>query len=691
MRNWWLAILVFVAAATTGSAAEFNTKARLVLSHTTAQPGQTVTAGLHLQMAPQWHTYWVNGGDSGMPTKIKWTLPEFISAQPIQWPVPEKYTNAAGDVVLTTYVYHDEVVLLIPLAIASNAPAGPVELKGSVSWLECLESCFPGKAEVAVRLTVGQSAVESGDKPLIERYRGKLPDQQDRGAKAWWAGPAQEDQRSFILEWSSTAKEVDFYPFPNTDFEVLGGTEIVPTEAGKVAVRKTIRRFGDTWPKGFAGVVVDNPESPERTGSEIKVELEEGRSGATGTTTVTPLEFKKLLPMLGFAFLGGLILNIMPCVLPVIALKVFGFVSQSQESPARVRKLGLIYGLGVLVSFLALAILVVLVQQAGKAASWGMQFQNLSFTIGMTILLFVVALNLFGLFEVTLSGSAMGAATQLAAKEGAGGAFFNGVLATLLATPCTAPFLGAALAFAFVQPAHIIVAVLLTVGLGLAFPYVLLSFQPRLMKFLPKPGAWMEKFKVAMGFPMLASAFWLFTIVTGQMKEQQAFWFGIFLVTLAFSLWVWGQFVQRGTRRKWLAVLVSIGALALVSTQTFGSDATIVWQPWSRDAVEKARAAGRPVLVDFTAKWCATCQVNKRTSIEIDRVRAKLKEINAVALRADYTGYDEKISEEIQRFNRRAIPLVVVFPKDPAREPIVLPEGYLTPNMVLNALTEAAK
>src|SRR5439155_6610104 len=216
-----------------------------------------------------------------------------------------------------------------------------------------------------------------------------------------------------------------------------------------------------------------------------------------------PTESKPLALVLVFAFLGGLILNVMPCVLPVIALKILGFVQQSQASPARVRKLGLIYGAGVLVSFLALAGVVIGVQQAGRAASWGMQFQNPKFLIAMTVLVTLVALNLFGVFEVLLGGSALSAAAELASQEGNAGAFFNGVLATALATPCTAPFLGVALGFAFAQSAAIIVLMFLTIGLGLALPYVLLSFAPGLLKFLPKPGAWMEKFKVAMGFPML--------------------------------------------------------------------------------------------------------------------------------------------------------------------------------------------
>jgi len=417
-----------------------------------------------------------------------------------------------------------------------------------------------------------------------------------------------------------------------------------------------------------------------------------------------------LLGKLGLAFLGGLILNIMPCVLPVIALKILGFVQQSQQSPGRVRKLGLIYALGVLWSFLILAGLVIGVQQAGRAASWGMQFQNPQFVIVMTTLVTLVALNLFGIFEVTLGGAAMGAAGNLAAKEGSSGAFFNGVLATALATPCTAPYLAVALGWALAQPPKIIVLMFLVMGLGLAAPYVVLSWFPQFLKVLPKPGLWMEKFKIAMGFPMLATALWLLTLTTPHFGKTGPLFVGLFLVAVAFAGWVWGEFVQRGTKRKGLAIVISLAVLAagyswgLESELHWRSPAklasgngTIInkpgdieWQPWSAAGVEKAREEGRPVLVDFTADWCVTCQANKRTSLEIPSVRAKLKEINAVAFLGDYTLEDAAITAELRSFDRAGVPLVLVYPKDAKQPPMVLP-ALLTPGIVLEALEQAAR
>jgi thiol:disulfide interchange protein DsbD len=413
--------------------------------------------------------------------------------------------------------------------------------------------------------------------------------------------------------------------------------------------------------------------------------------------------------MLLYAFIGGLILNIMPCVLPVIALKILGFVSEARSEPRRVRNLGLIYALGVLVSFLALAAMVIGVKAAGHHAGWGMQFGSPVFIVCLTTLVTLVALNLFGVFEVTLGGRALNTAGELASKHGAPGAFFNGLLATALATPCTAPFLSGALGFAFAQSAPVIVIVFVFAGLGLAAPYVVLSCNPAWLKFLPKPGAWMEKFKIAMGFPMLLAAVWLYDISTA-FYGNRSWWLGVFLVILALAAWVFGEFVQRGRRRNTIAAIVVLILLvggyafalekelnwrAPISEASTTSPANnpsggIDWQPWSAEAVARARAEGHPVIVDFTARWCVTCRVNTLLAIEIPPVEKKLKEINAVALVADYTRRPDDITAELDRYNNAGVPLVLVFPKNPDTPAIVLPQ-ILTPGIVLDALDRAAR
>jgi thiol:disulfide interchange protein DsbD len=706
-----------------------HTQVRLVLAADTARPGDTVWAGVDMKMEPAWHTYWKNPGAAGLATKIEWQLPPGVTAGEIQWPLPEKLPPAE----VTTYGYDDEVVLLVPLKLAADLKPGPLDLKAKVSWLECKEACIPGSGSVEATLNIGTETKPSADATTIKLWQNKVPitfagQYTGLHAFAWWEKPANSDTRPLIIKGilDSTVMlqidRTDFFPYASDDFEVQAATENIVTTPNKISFRKLVKKYSGDWPKEISGVIVEETGNL-RTGFEVKLTvseqaptvgktiLSESSAGVSpaGTGGTPVLLSQPLWRMLLYAFIGGLILNIMPCVLPVIALKILGFVGESRSDPRHVRKLGLVYALGVLVSFAALAAIVIGVKAAGHRAGWGMQFGSPVFVVCLTTLVMLVALNLFGVFEVTLGGRALDAAGGLASKPGASGAFFNGVLATVLATPCTAPFLSIALGFAFAQKAPVILLMFLAVGVGLAAPYVMLSWNPAWLKFLPKPGAWMEKFKIAMGFPMLATAVWLFNLAAGSYGKS-VLWLGIFLVVVAFAAWIFGGFVQRGRTRKGVALAVVL--ILLVGGYAFAlenqlqwrapvteTDATgslkesadgIDWQRWSPEAVAKARNEGRPVIVDFTADWCLTCQVNKKTSIEIPSVRAKLKSMNAVALLGDYTHFPENISEELNRFNRAGVPLVVVYPKSPDAQPMVLPE-VLTPGIVLDALDRAAR
>lgn len=691
-------LLVFWFALSAHAAA--NTQWRLILSADTAKPGDTVFAGLEMKIPAKWHTYWRNPGDSGIATSIKWTLPNGIKAGEIQWPVPKKFTESQGDISLTTYIYEDTVVLLIPLEIAKDAPSGPIEMKGKVSWQECEELCVQGHTDVSTTLTIGASTKSSVDAAIIENWRQKVPISAKPPLEAFWeTSTAAGDDRPIIIAMglpmargadNESATNVDFYPYKESGFDIGNATKVT-IENAQVRLHKTVTKSDPNWPKTVSGLFVGS-------GSAVEVSLPIGNPPAAAAAAST--DSASLITMLFFAFLGGLILNIMPCVLPVIALKVLGFVNQAKETPQRVRKLGFIYGLGVLVSFLVLALLAISIQKAGGVADWGTAFRNPIFRVVITVLITLVALNLFGLFEVTLSGRALGAAGDLTSKQGSAGAFFNGVLATILATPCTAPFLGVALAFAFTQPPIIVVLVFLVVGLGLALPFVIICIDPRLLRFLPKPGAWMEHFKVAMGFPMLATAMWLFWLTATRMGKTGVLWFGLFLVLLAFAAWIWGQFVQRSYKRRGIAVIAAL--LVLVVGYTYILEGKLAWRTnngvvkeklewktWSAEAVEKARHEGHPVLVDFTADSCLNCQLNKLTSIEVEPTEKKLKEIGAETFIADYTDESPVIAKELQRYGRPGVPLVLIFPKDVNKPAIVLPP-VLTKSIVLRALDEAA-
>jgi thiol:disulfide interchange protein len=685
-----------------------TTQVQLILSADAVKPGDTVTAGIRLRMKPKEHVYWRNPG-TGIPTAIAWKLPPGIKAGEIQWPVPEKLI--ADD--LTSYIYDDEVVLLVPLKVAADAASGPLTLKADVSWLECAVDglCVPGKKSVEAVLTVGAETKSAADAGLIETWRKRLPaTNASLAAKASWEKTANGNTRPVIFEWAGNgpANSADFFPDASDDFDVLGKVETLSSGAGKIQIRKQIKKGEGNWPAKISGLLV------QKTGAEPVAYEVSLPIGGEDRAALPGAGKGSLLGALLGAFLGGLVLNIMPCVLPVIALKILGFVGQSNQSPARTRKLGLIYAAGVLASFLALAGLVIGVKAAGHAASWGMQLQNPQTVVLLTVLITLVALNLFGVFEVNLGGRAMGAAGNLAAKEGAAGAFFNGILATVLATPCTAPFLAGALGFAFKQSAAIIVLFFLTIGAGLAAPYVILSWQPKWLKFLPKPGVWMERFKVIMGFPVLATAVWLFTLATPNFGGNGDLWLGLFLVLLALTAWVWGQFVQRGqTGRGWAmaaSVAIFVFAYGYVLERQLDwrhpapvtgdarlatAPAGIEWQPWSPEALAAARATGRPILVDFTAKWCLTCQTIVRPALESAVVRKKLQQINAIALLEDSNDLSGPVAAELARYEQAGVPLVLVYPSGPESVAEIVPvpafSSGIMKDRVLAALDRAAK
>jgi thiol:disulfide interchange protein/DsbC/DsbD-like thiol-disulfide interchange protein len=685
-----------------GTAHAAATRATLLLSASAAQPGETVTAAVRLQMDPGWHTYWKHGGDSGGPTRIEWELPPGVTAGEIQWPPPEKYV-AEG---FTTYVYHDEVLLLVPLKLAENLKLGELTLKAEVSWLECEKLCVPGKESVSATLTIGATTIPSAQQPAIDAALSKLP---LNGAKlrprAAWEKPADGDTRSLLLEWddADASASADFFPEGHEEFEVATTAESV----GPRKLRLQVLKNDGDWPREFRGLLLVQGGGATRAFA-VTVPIQ----GAGAATTPLP---QSLGPMLIFAFIGGLILNIMPCVLPVIALKILGFVGQAKESPGRVKQLGLVYALGVLVSFLGLAALVIGVKSAGQAAGWGMQFSSPQFTIAFAVLVTLVALNLFGVFEVTLGGGVMSTAGELASRHGVSGAFFHGMLATVLATPCTAPFLSPALGFAFSQNAATIVLIFLMVGAGLASPYVVLSWFPAWLKWLPKPGVWMERFKIAMGFPMLATALWLVSLVTDRYGER-AWWLGMFLLFVALAAWIFGTFIQRGVKRKALALAFLAGVLALGyfwvlesqlqwRTPVDSAQANTgelknapkgyEWQPWSSAAVQQAQADGRVAIVDFTAKWCPTCNIIVKPALEREAVIAELSAHKVAALIADYTDYSPEIAAEMKRYQRAAIPLVLVFPPRINAPPVILSDpnpfsgvgGYA--EVILSALREA--
>lgn len=729
--RWLAALLLFGLPAVAAPPAA--TTVRVLLPVETVKAGDTFIAGIQLESKPGWHTYWQNGGDSGAPTTLAWRLPAGVTAGDIQWPAPERFEEK--ELGLVTFVYHGTQILFVPFQVAPGTPNGPIELAATAKWLECKESCLPQKTEIRATLTVGPATQPSPDAARLRAAFEKLPTPlPPNTASASWDGPATGKERILLITWTPPdgAGAPDFFPAASENFQIATATERLTPNPPAVVLRKKVQRLEGEWPNEVSGLLVRiEPSRVPSVAFLARLAVREPTASAAPTLpastqppqtpSTTPAASTaaaggKPVPLtlaraLFFAFIGGLILNIMPCVLPVIALKILGFVRQSGSHASETRKLGLIYGLGVWFSFLVLAGMVVGVKKAAGIASWGMQFGNPVFLVILTTLILLVALSLFGVFEINLGGGAMDAAGELASKEGPSGAFFNGMLAVALATPCTAPFLAPALGYAFTADTLTVVLVFSAVAFGLASPYVILSWKPEWLRFLPRPGNWMVHFKIAMGFPMLATALWLYTLSAKHFGEGGPLWLGLFLIGIALSTWVWGEFAQRGRKHQTVAAVVAIALAGVAYGGTLenelrwrtprqasprtglampASPEDIPWQSWSRDAVDAARKSGHPVLVDFTAEWCLTCQLNERSSINIAPVRERLRAIRAISLKGDHTLVPQDITEELQRHGRAGVPLVLVYPKDPGQDPIVLPE-VLTPGIVLDALERAGR
>jgi len=693
------------------TAPQAHTAVEMLIPVESARPGDTITVGIRLKMESGWHTYWKYPGDAGGPTEIEWELPDGISAGDIEWPAPERLDEEG----LTTFIYHGEVTLLVPLQMSTGLAPGVQELKAKVSWLECEALCLPGQTTVSGKLQIGAESKPSLAAATIEQTRAQLPEKGNPpGLQVQWEDTNSTNQRALLFEWPANgAESADFFPYASDDYDVQFTPERLPVDSSRFAMRLTVRSDSGTWPAQIDGVIIQTVKGDRHAylaslaPSNAQADAPVGeRSERPGAAKPFP-PFTMLVSQMLAALLGGLILNLMPCVLPILSLKALHIVKQHGASSSENRRHAIVYTLGVLVSFWIFAGLVI----GKQLVSVGGQFQSPLFVVAITVLVMLVSLNLFGLFEVVLPGGAVGKANDLSSKEGLAGSFFKGLLAVVLGASCVAPVFAPVVGWAFSQSAPVILLTFSMIGLGLALPFLLISFFPVLQSLLPKPGPWMQKFKIAMGFPMLATAIWLLSQTADHFGSRGPLWVGMFLVVLALAAWVYGEFHQRGRSRRGIAAVLALvlagGGYAwaleyeldwrnppasLPEASAVGPSHPgegIAWEAWSTEAVNQARAEGRPVLVDFTANWCLTCQLNKKTSLEIDAVRAKLKEINAVALLGDYTRKNPEITAELQRFERAGVPLVLVYPKDASKPPAILPT-ILTPEIVLNALDAAA-
>jgi len=671
-------------------------QAELIADTTAIVPGKAFRVGLLLRMAPRWHTYWQYAGDAGIATRIDWDLPDGFGAGPIEWPLPEGILEP-GDI--QVYAYGDEVMLITTLQPPANLEAGTsAVLKAKASWLVCEEICIPGKTDLQLGLPIA-SFGEAANADVFATYEALLPSADAPPFPVAWA--VRDGELIGKVSPGGDVSAVHFYPIPPVGAEAgRPATE----ESGDGEFTVSIRAAD-----GLPGVLaIDGPEgrrgwfvnAAAEPGSEIApARTDAADAGAAGGITV----WQALL----FGMLGGLILNLMPCVLPVISLKIFGFINQAGEHPRRVMLHGLAFSAGIFSWFLGLGMVIAMLKASGSQVTWAFQFQNPWFNLAIATLVFVFALNLFGVFEVTLPGRATGAMSGAAGREGYGGSFFQGVFATLLATPCTAPFLGSALGFAFAQPPSFILAMFGAVSLGMALPYLILSARPGWMRFLPKPGAWMEKLKQFMGFPLLATLVWLLWILAGQKGTDGVLWTLAFLLGLGLACWIYGAFcgplTSRGKRGVALGVtgVVVIGsgwvflgsgfanAVASSAKGVAAADADgIPWIPYSKEKIDALIAEGKPVFIDFTADWCLTCKFNERTAIDREAVRKIIAEKGIVPVKADWTNSNPEITTALEAFGRVGVPFYVLYPAGDAENPVTLPE-LLTEQLVVRALSKA--
>ncbi len=644
------------------------------------QPGKPFMATILLDLQPGWHTYWQYPGDSGLPPKVTWHLPEGWTAGPIEFSVPEQHSEP-GDMII--YGYEKQQLLRAMITPPMNLPKDQIfDLKASLSWLACKELCVPGSADAELRipgptwttdLDWKSASVPKGDWPLS----GKQP------FSISFSGKNGTRLVSFIGE---SGISYEFYPDP-ADGTTVG--HVTRLESGNATV------FSVPWdgPAPFKGLLVEKVSRKAWWIDDSNSASAAARSASTG------IALGVLIAALFSGFLGGLILNLMPCVLPVISLKIFSFIAQAGESPARIFRHGLAFAAGIFAWFLGLGVLVIVLKAGGSQVTWGaFQFQNPWFVVGLSVLVFLFALNLFGVFEITLPGSAATSLDHAASGGGYGGSFFQGLFATLLATPCTAPFLGSALGFAFGQSAVVILAMFASVALGMSLPYLLLSARPGWRKWIPKPGIWMERFKQFMGFPLLATNIWLLVVLQAQQGSDASFSLLALLLLFGFAAWVYGA-IRGSSNRLFVTVILLLTVLLCVGLEVLlpkmrktlpGADAAgsrdgITWVPFSSAALDALREDGKPVFLDFTASWCLTCQFNERTAINVPAVRKILKEKGITAMKGDWTNSDPAITAALKSFGRVGVPLAVYYPPGKGGEPVVLPE-LLTENIVLEAI-----
>ena len=652
----------FLAAETEFTAS--NSKIILVSESTTLQPKDSLYLGIKFELEKDWHTYWENPGDAGEGAVIKWSLPDGVSSSEILWPGPERIPVDP----LMTFGYNNEVILLTKISTSDKIDF-PIELNAQVSWFTCKDICIPQDGNVSIVINEGE-LTKSNDYAEIKQYVDKLPKEFLENYKV-----EKLEEKYFLQSTLENNKFDSIYFFPR-EYGLIDYVEnqIYEKNENSFSLEVKASKTGMKLPY-FDGVIkAINSEGTFFFDVNFPLNIQN--------------EDKNLFLLLVFAFLGGLILNIMPCVFPILSIKVLRFIQYSEDSSVETYKFGLSYSLGVILSFLLIALILIGLKSSGEVIGWGFQLQ---YPLVISILFYLfIALGFLFMSNLVI-GSQLGNLNSLVKVNNESfESFLTGILAVVVASPCTAPFMGSAIGFALLQPSFNSILIFLSLGLGFALPYFILSIKPTLLSFLPRPGPWMETFKQFMAFPMWASALWLLWVLSGQVDSDTVILVLIGGLALSLSLWLLEKNTTEIKLVKWIlrgTAIVLIGFSIYIIPTSYSTKEEIFTKDeiYSEQRLRELRNSNQIVFLNFTADWCITCKVNERVALKTQKVQKILESESINYLEADWTRKDEMIASKLEEFGRSGVPLYLLYPSK--GKPIILPE-ILTEDILIKYLLE---
>lgn len=695
MRIYCIIIVFCILAAPSWAApikTRYTTVELISENATVPETGGTITLGFYLNPNPSWHVYWKNSGDAGREPTVNWRAPNGVEISDFQFPVPT--VLPFGE--LNTYGYKDSILLLADVSIPANLPnTKPLRIQGTASWVVCDDqTCVPDRANISIKLEHGDGGISTDQIEKFTSARAAIPPDVE-----WPANYSVSDGKvSFkISPVDLRTGFEDAYLFVESKEFVQYGSQTVKVDQQGISI------------------VMDaalNANKTSGTDAVLTYTQSNGTQAAVGLSilkvspaVLPPRSNLSFVKAALFAFLGGIILNLMPCVFPILSMKALSLVQLTEQNRRTAHESGIIYTIGILIAFVIVASILLGLRAAGDAVGWGFQMQNPFFVVVLGLLMVAIGVNLLGAFEV--GTRVMGVGQELTVGGERREAFFTGLLAVVVATPCMAPFMAAALGYALIQPATIAIIVFLMLGLGLAFPYLLLSFVPALGRIMPKPGIWMETFKQILAFPMFVTALWLFWIVGQQLGATSMFIGLLSALAVAFALWAYGKgAISSHKRRRWNVTAIIVAAVAIFASlqvepnkvQLGGMGGSSVHklgelelENFNASLVKTYIAEGQPTFVYFTADWCISCKANERVALATDKVAEAFNSRGIKVIEGDWTSEDPIITAWLAMYDRVGVPLYLYFPKGSSLETVTILPQILTPGIVVDAIITADK